>query len=406
MYPYQEYKPKKPRHLKLIIIASIMGVVILLSLIAYFKILNSKQNKTIDYPEKISRSAAQIYDLESRFQIEENIVSQTIQNIDQGTYWDEDILYNHEKPEEEKRSYADENKPIIKHTAPLVEKNERVKYQPKSVKDSKNLKWLNHAISHKNIDFNKPMIAIVIDDLGIDKKRTQAVIDIDVPLTLAFLPYPTQLLEQTTRAKEAGHELIIHMPMEPSNLEDNNPGPNALLVHNENDVNIKNLTESLNKFDGYIGINNHMGSRFTANYDAMGPILEVIKERGLLFLDSRTVGGNVTKKLAGELALSMVTRDVFLDHYSDRARIDESLEKATQLALKKGTAIAIGHPKTHTIAALNDWVSSAEEAGVQIVPLSAVAIKRLNIASSKNLPQETAGTSQKTNSNQTPIIWE
>ncbi len=370
MSQYEEYRPKKPRNLTWIIIGAFVSFALIVLIILYILLVSSKDDPSIRYPEKIIMPAGQ----EQSFQMEENIQSDMFIVTDSEITAIEDMLFG---------DYEDvievEPEPVTETPPQMSEKTNQQKYTPIFVASPDSPKWITNAVP-SNIDPEKPMVAIVIDDLGIDKKRTRETIELPAPLNLAFLPYPTQLPEQTKAAKEAGHELIMHMPMEPSNLEENNPGPNALLTRNSKDKNLQNLTNSLDQFDGYVGINNHMGSRFTANYDAMGPILEEVKRRGLLFFDSRTVGSSKAEKLANELDLPFVSRDVFLDHDPSRAGVEASLAKTARIARQKGTAVAIGHPKDNTIAALKAWIPQAKAQGIQIVPLTTIAYTRMGMA--------------------------
>lgn len=367
MSQYAEYKPKKPRNFKIVVLAGITALLITGLMIAYAMVASAPNEASIEYPEKIVSPAGEQHSL---FQMEENIISEkfTIDEADIDAI--EEWLFSEDRiPAEKVIPEKTPDKPVaVKET-----------YKPIFVATPDSPQWMANAVIAE-IDPNKPMIAIVIDDLGIDKRRTQRTIDLPAPLNLAFLPYPTQLSEQTKAAKDAGHELMVHMPMEPSNLSENNPGPKALLTKNGKALNLENLKANLDQFDGYVGINNHMGSRFTSDYNAMGPILEELKRRGLLFLDSRTIGSSKGKKLAGELDLPFVARDVFLDHDPSRAGVDASLAKTARIALSKGTAIAIGHPKDDTIAALKVWIPKAKAQGIQIVPLTAIAYKRMGLS--------------------------
>ena len=106
------------------------------------------------------------------------------------------------------------------------------------------------------------MIAIVLDDLGIDRRRGARAIDLPATLTLAFLPYARELADQTAAARKRGHELLVHLPMQPHS-DDWDPGPNVLEIElGEAEVR-RRIEWSLRQFEGYVGVNNHMGSRFT-----------------------------------------------------------------------------------------------------------------------------------------------
>ncbi len=216
-----------------------------------------------------------------------------------------------------------------------------------------------------------PRIVIVIDDLGIDKKRTRQVIEIKSPLTLSFLTYATALKQQTRAARATGHELLVHIPMEPSNAA-LDPGPNVLIKGLPPEELLKRLRWGLAQFDSYIGINNHMGSKFTSNSEGMTVVLGELKRRGLMFLDSVTTGKSVGHLLATRIGLPFAERNVFLDNQNDVAAVRERLKALEAVASRHGYAVAIGHPKSATIEALRGWLPTLSERGFQIVPLSAV----------------------------------
>jgi len=224
--------------------------------------------------------------------------------------------------------------------------------------------------------FDKPLIAIVIDDLGIDRPRSQQVIELPVPLTLSFLPYASHLMEQVELGRSHGHELLVHIPMEALDRH-NDPGPDALTIDLSSDEIIRRLDAALSKFNGYIGINNHMGSRFTMDAASLAPVMTALQQRGLLFLDSRTAPRSIAAATAIDFGVAAVARDVFIDHIKTPEAVREQLQVLEHIALKKGTAIGIGHPDDITLEALREWVPTVANRGFQLVPLSMVAKVRL-----------------------------
>lgn len=223
----------------------------------------------------------------------------------------------------------------------------------------------------------RPRIAIVIDDLGIDKPRTARAIRLPGPLTLSFLTYATGLDQQTRDARSAGHELLMHIPMEPGST-DVDPGPNVLLTGVPRQELLASLNWNLDQFSGYVGINNHMGSRFTADLAGMTMVMEVLKKRQLLFLDSMTAGNSQAREAARKIGVPFAGRNVFLDHVDDVAAIKKRLEEVERLALRTGVAIAIGHPREATLQALLPWLKGIEAKGFQLIPLSAALKTRVS----------------------------
>jgi hypothetical protein len=217
-----------------------------------------------------------------------------------------------------------------------------------------------------------PIIAIVIDDLGPSRINSFRIMDMDPPLTLAFLPYAQGVQNMAKKAADQGHEIILHLPMEPMDLS-NNPGPDYLRAGQDP---LPNLIKNLAAFDGYIGINNHMGSRFTADHQAMAAVLSELKNRQLLFLDSRTSAQSAVpdwiKQHPDQVILE---RDVFLDHHRSTDKITDSLNKLERIARKHGHAIGIGHPYPETIKAIKNWRAGMDK-DIHLVPLSAIYQRR------------------------------
>jgi polysaccharide deacetylase 2 family uncharacterized protein YibQ len=231
--------------------------------------------------------------------------------------------------------------------------------------------WRTQALSFTPVP-GKPMIAIVIDDMGVDPRRSARVIGLPAPLTTSFLTYAQNLPKQAKASHAAGHELLLHMPMEPSGAG-YDPGPDVLLAAMGEEAIRARLRKSLAAFSGYVGINNHMGSKFTADEAAMRVVMRELHADGLLFLDSLTSGKSVGAKVALAEGVPNLSRDVFLDDDPQPAAIREQLRRVEAHARKTGAAIAIGHPRDTTIEALKSWLPQAKAEGFQLVPLSALA---------------------------------
>lgn len=217
----------------------------------------------------------------------------------------------------------------------------------------------------------RPKIVIVIDDLGLDRRRSRETVELPGPLTMSYMAYAEDLKAQTTSARRAGHELMLHVPMEPSSTTID-PGPNVLLSGMTAPELQSNIDWNLDQVSGYVGINNHMGSRFTSDPDGMALVVQALKKRGLLFLDSLTSGRSVAHDTARDAGIPYAIRNVFLDHEDDLAAINRQLKRTEQVAKQTGLAIAIGHPRDKTLEALHTWLPTLDKKGFQLVPISAV----------------------------------
>jgi uncharacterized protein len=229
--------------------------------------------------------------------------------------------------------------------------------------------WQLHALP--TTPKNGWKIAVVIDDAGLDHHRTARIIALPGPLTVSFLTYGDGLVPQVRAARAAGHELMVHVAMQATSRTVD-PGPDVLLRDIEPDEILARLVRVLSKFDGYVGINNHMGSLFTSDTPSMQIVLGELKRRGLLFLDSRTSPESVGGKVARSLELPYAERDVFLDNDPIESKVGHQLIELERVARAKGAAIAIGHPRDGTIEALAKWIPDAKARGFVFVPVSAL----------------------------------
>ncbi|MDD3370562.1 MAG: divergent polysaccharide deacetylase family protein [Alphaproteobacteria bacterium] len=211
-------------------------------------------------------------------------------------------------------------------------------------------------------------IAIVIDDMGADIRTSEKAIRLPAAITLSFLPYAGRTREQIKEARAGNHEILLHMPMEPVGPQ--NPGPGALLTELPMPELKERLEKALASVTGYDGINNHMGSKFTAYRAGMEMVAENLKERNLFFLDSRTNGQTVAIKIAKEKGLPSISRDVFLDDVPTLEAVRKQLELTERIARRKGRAVAIGHPHQATIEAIRIWVPEAQSRGIELVPVN------------------------------------
>jgi len=217
----------------------------------------------------------------------------------------------------------------------------------------------------------KPMIAIVIDDMGVDMKRSAQALDLPGAVTMSYLPYSKKITEQVEDAKRKGHEVILHMPMQANNPKED-PGPHHLTVDMTPVQLEENIAASLDAFAGYDGVNNHEGSKFTTYKPGLDIFMADLEKRHVFFLDSRTSVHSIAEEVARDHHLPTAHRNVFLDDTDKASSVGAELKHAENFARAKGSVIAIGHPKDVTLAALKPWLASLEARGFQIVPLSTV----------------------------------
>lgn len=231
--------------------------------------------------------------------------------------------------------------------------------------------WRRYA-SVAEVRAGQPMVAIVIDDLGGSLHQVERVLGVDPALTLSFLPGGANAPQFAALARRSGHDVLVHIPMEPDDSS-LNPGAGVLMTDLDAVSLSHTLNDSLRRFDGYVGVNNHMGSRFTRDRRAMAIVLDDLKMRGLMFLDSKTTLGSQGPDLAEGLRLPHAERDVFIDDDVASDAIAFQLTRLERLAHEQGVAVAIGHPHVATLDALRAWLPEARARGLAIVPISYVA---------------------------------
>ncbi|MDV7338891.1 divergent polysaccharide deacetylase family protein [Terasakiella sp. A23] len=239
-------------------------------------------------------------------------------------------------------------------------------------------RWLQHALKI-SVPNNKPMIALVIDDLGLDRKRTKRTLDLPGPMTMAFIPYSKKLKEQADMATQKGHELLLHLPMEPLN-DKIDAGPNHLNTHLAKEDLLDRIHWNLERFDGYVGVNNHMGSRATTDETVMGALMAELRNREMLFLDSRTNAKSVGAKMANLEGVPYAERNVFLDNVNEKGAVLKQLSLLEKVSKRSGFAVGIGHPRDGTIAALKEWLPTAEGKGFVLVPISQIVMKKQGLS--------------------------
>ena len=240
----------------------------------------------------------------------------------------------------------------------------------------KNIKNVQINLSRKPYYFgSEPVIAVIIDDMGINQRRTADISRLKASLTSSFLTYGTGLNRQVKKAIQAGHEIMIHVPMEPKSKA--NLAPDTLTTEMD-EPEIKNgLQTMLRKFKNVRGINNHMGSKFTENKQKMNYVMDVLRDNNLFFLDSKTSAQSVGRSVAREKKVAYAHRHVFLDNENRVDYVNKQLRLAENIARRNGYAVAIGHPKSATYQALKEWLPQLPEKKIKLVHMSEI-IRVLN----------------------------
>ena len=213
-------------------------------------------------------------------------------------------------------------------------------------------------------------VAIVIDDMGQGLKKINDLIKINSELTVSILPYLSHSAEVAELANSSGLEVLLHIPMEPHNMKEHDPGDGILHTSMSDEELSSALLKNIEEVPYITGMNNHMGSKFTEDRKGMKTVMEVAGNRGLYFLDSKTTNASVAVSIANSVGVKNASRNIFLDNKRDEEYIKGQLDRLIRIAKKRGYAVAIGHPYPETIAVLARVLPSIEERGVRVVHLS------------------------------------
>jgi polysaccharide deacetylase 2 family uncharacterized protein YibQ len=211
----------------------------------------------------------------------------------------------------------------------------------------------------------RPVIAICIDDLGEDIAGTDRAMLLPKDVALSFLPYAETTPFLAEAAAKRGHLILAHVPMQP--LSGSTHAPMTLNPNMTAAEITRRLDWNLARVPGIAGINNHEGSRFTADAASLTPVMARLKAKGLFFFDSRTGPGSRAERVASDMGVMSAGRDIFLDDVPGEAEVAAQLQALVREARRSGVAIAIGHPRDATLTQLKKFL--AQDHGVTLVPL-------------------------------------
>lgn len=227
------------------------------------------------------------------------------------------------------------------------------------------------ASASQSLSGSGPRLAIIIDDLGNDLAPADKILELPFPLTLSILPHKEHSAEIAEKAVRRGDQVILHLPME---AESTAAKPEAieLRVGMPPEEVDRVMSEMLAAVPYVIGVNNHEGSRATADPQLMAAVMSVLHARNLFFVDSRTTAATVAYDAARQAGVPAAYRNVFLDDVESRQAVLGQFELAARDASRLGSAIAIGHPHPETLAALAEGLPKLQAQGIRLVFVSSL----------------------------------
>lgn len=212
-------------------------------------------------------------------------------------------------------------------------------------------------------DVSNRTVAIVIDDFGNGMTGTEEMLKLPVKFTAAVMPFMPTTKQDAEAAHKLGHDVIVHMPMEPNKGKKKWLGPGALTSDLTDEEIRKRVEAAIADVPYAIGMNNHMGSKITADERIMRIVLTVCKEHGLFFLDSRTTYKTVIPKIAEEVGVPLVSNDVFLDDVYTEQHISKQISLLRKLLETNESCVTIGHvgpPGKKTASVLKQSIPEME----------------------------------------------
>jgi polysaccharide deacetylase 2 family uncharacterized protein YibQ len=236
--------------------------------------------------------------------------------------------------------------------------------------------WIEYSRNFKHSD-RKPRVAIIINNLGLSATYTEQILKL-MPknITLSFSHISPKLKKWVREARQKGFEVLIDLPMEPDGFPRNDPGRSTLLTSLSEVENLNRLEYVMVQSGGYVGLLSTHGSKFTINSELLLPILKAIKDRGLLFVDSRTTSQSLGPELSSDIQLPRAFNNVFIDKIPSQEHITTKLRELERIVMDKKFAVAIARPLPISMEILSEWASSLKKKGIALAPITAIADKQ------------------------------
>ena len=212
-------------------------------------------------------------------------------------------------------------------------------------------------------------IVLILDDVGFDRQPIAAAMRIDPNINFSVLPNASRAIEDANLLHDHGFEVLCHLPMEPEQFPRVSPGTGAVLTSMSDEEIARTTTASLQAVPYARGMNNHMGSRATADRRVMESVLAALPD-GMYFIDSRTTGSSVAAAVARERRVRTASRNVFLDDVQSESAVRQQLRELARDAEAHGVAVGIGHMYPATVRVLTSDVPLLRREGFRFVRAS------------------------------------
>ncbi len=233
--------------------------------------------------------------------------------------------------------------------------------------------WQTYARPFK-VSPQKARISLVIRGLGLSRNTTLAAINqLPASVSLVFSPYTRGLEQWAGLARGAGHETLLSLPMEPVDFPSSDPGPLALMTDLKGEENIARLNQIMDLSQAFVGFVQNMGSRFAKSEAALQPVLEYVRDRGLMYVDDGKVKGGLGTELANSLLLPNARGDMIIDDDASGSQIAANLRELERIAKEKQVAVGIGEALPATVLQISRWVGTLPGKNIDLAPITGVA---------------------------------
>jgi len=232
-----------------------------------------------------------------------------------------------------------------------------------------------------------PQIALVVGGMGLNRDTTRRAIEALPPaVTLAFAPYGDRLGEQVADARAAGHEVLLQTPMEPFSMADADKSARMLMTGQSRARVRDGLHWHMGRFAGYVGIANFLGGKFTSDAAALGPVIEELRARGLIYFDDGSSPRSIAATMAASAGVAFVRADVNLDRSRDGAGLDGALVQLEAIARRDGFAAGFASALPGVSERLARFADGLEARGVALIPLGVAASRNARASASRGQP--------------------
>ena len=236
--------------------------------------------------------------------------------------------------------------------------------------------WLEYSRGFKRAD-RKPRIALIITNLGLSDTYTKAALELlPEDITLSFSHVAPRLKNWVREARQKGHEILLDIPMEPIGFPKNDPGRATLLTSSNEVENLNRLEHIMKQAGGYVGLLGTQGTKFMLHSETLLPVLRSIKQRGLIYVDSRSTSRSLGPELASSIQLPKAFNNVFVDKEPSQEKIKNKLEELERIALKRRFAVGIAQPLPITIEILSQWAKGLKTKQIALAPITAIVDKQ------------------------------